>query len=128
MSGVIARARALDVADQLTGLGAVTVGRFFGGAALLIEGLQFAFVIKGSLYLRVDAETRPEFEARGAEPFRYTGRSGLVTVASYYEAPDDIAEDTEALRRWAARAHRAACLAAAKKPRRTLKRPPAGLG
>ena len=121
-----ARTRALEIADHLAGLGAVTVSRFFGGAALLIDGLQFAFVIKGSLYLRVDQESRADFEALGAAPFSYAGRSGPVVVASYYEAPDEIIDDPEELRRWAARSHRAAL--AGRERGRGPRRKPQGRG
>ncbi|MGO8918143.1 MAG: TfoX/Sxy family protein [Stellaceae bacterium] len=111
MSLDTARARALEIADHLDGLGPVTVSRFFGGAALLLDGVQFAFVIKGSLYLRVDEASRSVFEALGAAPFSYAGRSGPVTVASYYEAPDEVVDDPDELRRWAARSRQAALVA-----------------
>jgi DNA transformation protein len=108
MNSAAARERALEIAEGLTGMGPVTVSRFFGGAALSAGGVQFGFVSKGSLYLRVDEESRRDFEARGAAPFTYSGRSKAVKVASYYEAPDDIIEDSEELNRWAARAYSAA--------------------
>jgi DNA transformation protein and related proteins len=55
MSLVAARDRALELADQLRAMGLIEVRRFFGGAGLLMDGTQFGFVMKGSLYLRVDA-------------------------------------------------------------------------
>ena len=108
MSPRSARERALELAGQMAGLGPVEVGRFFGGAGLKCEGVQFAFVMKGTLYLRVDDDTRPAFLALGAAAFAYTGRSGNVTVASYYALPDEIADDPDELLRWAEQAHRAA--------------------
>ena len=108
MSPRSARDRALDLAGQLAAIGPIEVGRFFGGAGLACEGIQFAFVMKGTLYLRVDDHTRPAFEALDAAPFAYAGRSGTVTVASYYALPDEIADDPDDLLRWAERAHRAA--------------------
>ncbi|SDR30740.1 Transcriptional regulator of competence genes, TfoX/Sxy family [Rhizobiales bacterium GAS113] len=117
MSLDTARARALEIAIQLGSLGTITVSRFFGGAALLADGVQFAFVIKGSLYLRVNEESRPAFEALGAAPFSYAGRSKSVTVASYYEAPAEIVDDADELRNWAARSRQAALAALTRKPR-----------
>ncbi|MGO9007379.1 MAG: TfoX/Sxy family protein [Beijerinckiaceae bacterium] len=111
MSIAAARERALEIADCLVGMGPITVSRFFGGAALLAGGVQFGFVIKGSLYLRVDEESRKAFEARGAAPFSYAGRSKQVKVASYYEAPGEVVEDSDELNRWAARAYSAALAA-----------------
>ena len=104
MSLATARTRAMEIGDSLSALGTISVTRFFGGAALLADGTQFAFVIKGSLYLRTDDHTRPLFEARGAQPFSFRKRNGVVTVTSYYEAPPDIIEDGEELCIWARRA------------------------
>lgn len=106
-----ARELALELAERIDGLGPVSVARFFSGAALIAAGVQFGFVIRGSLYLRVDDKTRAEYEAAGAAPFSYAGRSKQVTVASYYEAPSEILEDSERLAAWAADAHRAALAA-----------------
>lgn len=111
MSVCPARERALEIADRIESLGAVSVKRFFGGASLVLDGVQFGFVMKGSLYLRVDNTSRTAFEALGGTPFTYAGGSKTVTVASYYEAPDAILEDAEQLHHWAATAHRAARMA-----------------
>jgi TfoX/Sxy family transcriptional regulator of competence genes len=89
-------------------MGPITVSRFFGGAALRAGGVQFAFVMRGSLYLRVDADGRASLAALGAAPFSYAGRSATVTVASYIEAPDQIVADPDELLRWARRAQRVA--------------------
>jgi TfoX/Sxy family transcriptional regulator of competence genes len=108
MSMATARERAVEFADRLHAIGPVSVTRFFGGAGLVKNGLQFAFVIEGTLYLRVDDMSRPDFEALGAAPFAYASRAKTVKVASYYELPDQIADDGEALVRWAIRAVHAA--------------------
>ena len=110
MSVDSARERALEIADRIESLGVVSVRRFFGGASLVVDGVQFGFVMKGSLYLRVDDTSRTAFEALGGTPFAYAGGSRTVTVASYYETPDAILEDAEQLRHWVAAAHRAARL------------------
>ena len=73
-----------------------------------LHGVQFAFVMKGSLYLRVNDESRNAFEAVGALPFAYSGISNTVTVASYYEAPAEILDDVDVLSDWVARAYSAA--------------------
>lgn len=107
MSTASARDLALDIAARIEGAGAIAVKRFFGGAAIVADGIQFGFVINGSLHLRVDDASRAAFEALGSSPFAYAGGSKTVTVASYYEAPDDILEDADRLREWVARARRA---------------------
>ncbi|WP_349435936.1 TfoX/Sxy family protein [Pararhizobium sp. A13] len=99
---------AREVAERIQGIGPVSVSRFFGGAALKADGVQFGFVVKGSLYLRVDSEGRPVFETMGALPFQYSSSSKTVTVARYYEAPAEIMDDPDTLSLWASRAHAAA--------------------
>lgn len=111
MSPASARDLALEFAARINALGPVTVTRFFAGAGLVADGVQFGFVMKGSLYLRVDDKSRAVFVAAGAAPFAYAGRSKAVTVASYYEAPSEVVDDLDQLGRWASEAHRAAVAA-----------------
>jgi DNA transformation protein and related proteins len=113
-----AREQALEIAERIDNLGPVGVVRFFSGAGLVAQGIMFGFVIRGSLYLRVDDTSRAAFEAADAAPFSYTVRSKIVTLAAYYEAPVDIFEDSDELARWAAEALRAAAAV----PRRAAKR------
>ncbi|SDP14454.1 TfoX/Sxy family protein [Phyllobacterium sp. OV277] len=108
MSLLSAREKALEVAQRLVVMGPVEVKRFFGGAGLALEGIQFAFVMKGALYLRVDDETRPKFEAMDALPFTYAGQSQTVRVASYYTLSDEIIDDPDELLNWVKAAYRAA--------------------
>jgi DNA transformation protein and related proteins len=97
-----------EIAARIVGLGEVRVARFFGGASLSCDGIQFAMVMKGVLYLRVDEPMRAELSAMGARPFIYQGASGPVTASKYYEAPADALDDGETLQRWALRAYEAA--------------------
>jgi DNA transformation protein len=87
------------VLDQL---GRTTSGlrdrRMFGGVGIYADELFFALVDDDMLYLKVDAVTRPEFEARGMTPFRPAGDGG--EVMAYYALPGDLLEDVEALRPW----------------------------
>jgi DNA transformation protein and related proteins len=119
-----ARERALEIAERIETLGPVSVVRFFSGSGLLAQGVQFGFVIRGSLYLRVDDASRAAYDALGAAPFSYPGRSKTVTVASYYEAPGEVVDDPDELGRWAAEALRAALAAKRGKAARNNKPPP----
>ncbi|MBT2542666.1 TfoX/Sxy family protein [Streptomyces sp. ISL-44] len=116
MTPAAARRHALAIADELQALGPVEVTRFFGGAGLSCNGRQFGFVMKGTLYLRVDNTTRPRFEEAGTGPFTYTSGPREVTVTAYYELPQSIAEDPEELLRWAADAYRTAHTARPRRP------------
>jgi TfoX/Sxy family transcriptional regulator of competence genes len=108
MTTAVQKALAEDYAVRITGIGSISVHRYFAGAALRSDGTQFGFVMKGVLYLKTDDVSRPEFLSHGSAPFRYSGANGPVTVAAYYEAPHDVVDDDEALSSWAARALRAA--------------------
>jgi TfoX/Sxy family transcriptional regulator of competence genes len=110
---------AAHLADVLAALGAVQTKRFFGGTALSLDGVQFGFVMKGALYLRVDDTSRAHFICHDSLPFRYVGAGGrLVEVASYYSAPPEILDDSDELARWARRALEAARGAPPAHPRR----------
>lgn len=116
MSLAMARERAEEIAEQLDTLAPIVVTRFFSGAGLTRHGIQFAFVIRGTLYFRTDADSRPAFEAMGAGPFTYGSSTGERSLPSYYEAPVDVLDDPDDLNRWAARAWQAAV--AAHKPKK----------
>lgn len=111
------RERALELAESLSAMGAIEVKRFFGGFGLVLDAVQFAFVMKTTLYLRVDDTTRAAFVSSGAAPFTYATRSAQVKVASYYEAPVDALDDPQVLRGWAAKAYASAL--AARRPARS---------
>ncbi|MDN7966387.1 TfoX/Sxy family protein [Burkholderia multivorans] len=117
MSWQAEKARGDEIAYQLSGLGAVTVTRLFGGAALRLDGVMFGFVARGSLFLRVDDVNRPAFVAAGMGPFSYAGRTRTVALDGYYETPADVLEDAGALFDWCRSAYRAALLAGPPKAR-----------
>jgi DNA transformation protein len=88
------------VLDQLRRvLPGVRAKRMFGGVGLYADELFFALIDDDVLYLKVDDETRPGFERRGLRPFQPFGE-GTATM-QYYQLPEDLLEDPEALRPWA---------------------------
>ncbi len=103
--------RALEFADRLRDLSPIKITRFFGGAGLVKDGVQFSFVLKGVLYLRVNDDLRTAFEARGAAPFSYVRGTRKVCVSSYYELPNDIVDDQDAFIQWMTHAWQAAATA-----------------
>lgn len=71
----------------------------FGGVGIYAGDLFFALIADDTLYFKVDDSNRLLFEARGLGPFRPGGPTG--EVMQYYEVPEDVLEDPEALRPWA---------------------------
>ncbi len=99
------------VLDLLEPLGPVSARRMFGGYGIYLDRLMFALVASDTLYLKVDDESRGEFEAAGLEPFRYA-KKGKTYQMSYHAAPEDALEYAEWLREWERKAVDAAMRAA----------------
>ena len=74
----------------------------FGGVGIYSSDLFFALIADDTLYFKVDDSTRPEFEARGMEPFRPFGDDG--GTMQYYQVPEDLLEDPDAMRPWVEKA------------------------
>jgi DNA transformation protein and related proteins len=88
--------------------GPVTMKRLFGGAGIYSEGVMFALVFDGGIFLKVDAASIPDFEREGSRPFVYTrakspGRVGRASL-SYWRLPERLYDDADELAVWAARA------------------------
>jgi DNA transformation protein and related proteins len=96
------------IRDLFAPFGPVTLKRMFGGAGLYAEGLMFALVFDGAIFLKVDEASIPDFEREGSRPFVYTraksrGRVGRHTL-SYWRLPERLYDDPDELALWAARA------------------------
>ena len=91
------------VLDLLEPLGSVSARRMFGGYGIYLDRLMFALVASDTLCLKVDDESRGEFEAADLDAFRYT-KKGKTYQMSYHAAPEDALEDAELLRDWARKA------------------------
>lgn len=89
----------------------------FGGVGIYAGEFFFALIDDDTLYFKVDDSNRPHFEARGMGPFRPYGPEG--ETMQYYQVPDDLLEDADALRPWA---ENAIAVARRKKGKRTRRR------
>ncbi len=85
----------------------VTARRMFGGHGIYHAGVMFALIADGTLYLKVDEESRTEFEATGLAPFFYEAKGRRVSL-SYYRAPDAMLDEPDVAREWAERGWQAA--------------------
>lgn len=98
------------VTEQLEALGNVRARKMFGGHGLYSGELMFGIVVDDTLYLKVDADSRPQYESMALKPFAYLRKQKLVTLRSFYAAPADSLDDAELLCQWAARAIKAAAV------------------
>lgn len=91
------------VLDQLSrAMPRIRARSMFGGVGIYSGDLFFALIADDTVYFKVDASTRPDFEARGMGPFRPFGDGG--GAMKYYQLPEDLLEDPDALRVWAEKA------------------------
>lgn len=102
------------VLDVLRAWRPVTARRMFGGQGLYHEGLMFALISGEQLYLKVDAESRPVFEAACLMPFVYEAKGRRVAL-SYHRAPEAMLDEPAVAREWAERGWQAAVRAQLRK-------------
>jgi DNA transformation protein and related proteins len=106
------------VLDQLDGLGELRSRRMFGGVGLYCGDVFFALIDDGTLYLKVDDQTRARYTRRRLKPFTPDGMASM----SYYPVPVAVLENAGELLVWAREAVQVAERAAAARTR-TAPRP-----
>ena len=89
----------------------------FGGAGIYRDGLMFALVADGEVYLKCDEETAARFGEAGCRPFLYE-KNGKTVEMSYRSLPDEAADDPEFLTFWANLACDAARRAGNRRPKK----------
>lgn len=105
--------------DALEHAGPVSGRRMFGGVGVYFEGIFFAIIDDGAVYLKTSETTRPRFEAERSRAFSYMTKNGRAELHSYWLLPERLLDDAEALRDWASASITSAREAAvAKKKRR----------
>ena len=62
-----------------------------------------AAVHDATLYFKADAQTAPDFVARGLSQFSYPKQGGVASL-QYYQAPEKVFSDVDAMRFWASKA------------------------
>ena len=82
-----------------TPIGAVEAKPMFGGYGSYFEGMIFALEAYGTIWLKVDPETRARFERAGCKPFLYEGKTKMVEMP-YWTIPDEAMRGGAALKRW----------------------------
>ena len=103
--------------ELLSPLGPARSRRMFGGHGFYIDDLFVGIGSGDRLYLKVDEQSRPHFEAAGCEPFDFDTKDGKRVVLGFWSAPDDALESPMLMQPWARMAVQAALKALnSKKP------------
>jgi DNA transformation protein and related proteins len=108
--------------ELLGSLGPVQAKRMFAGWGLSLDGLTMAIIAWDKLFLKGNAQSKPQYQAAGCEEFVYE-KDGRVMRMAYYTAPESALESRAAMQPWAQLAMQAAV--AARKPVRAAKPRPA---
>jgi DNA transformation protein len=94
--------------DRLSDWAKVTTRPLFGAVALYRSDHVFAMAWKGALFLKVDDESRGDYEAAGSKALGYTTAGEDHALKSYWEVPADVLDDDEKFRAGADHAYHAA--------------------
>ena len=105
-----------DVEDLFAELTPVTMRRMFSGHGIYRDGLIFALLLGGELFLKTDDATVAHFEEAGSSPFVYDNGKRLVSLP-YWRLPAEAFDDPDELARFAHLAFDAAVRAGPPKPR-----------
>jgi DNA transformation protein len=89
------------IRDLFAAFAPVTVRRMFGGAGIYAEGVMFALVHNGVIYLKAGTRNAAAFEREECPPFTYATKAGRRGVMSYRRMPDRLYDDAEELAIWA---------------------------
>ena len=107
------------VREHLAGLGPIEIKPMFGAASVYAEGLIFALLDDGVIWMKADDENQPALEAEGARQISYTSKDGRVMLMPYWSLPDSAVDDPDEAVVWARSSLEAARRTAAlKKPRK----------
>ena len=107
------------VREHLAGLGPIEIKPMFGGASVYADGLIFALLDDGVIWMKADDGNQPALEAAGARQISYTAKDGRVMLMPYWSLPDSAVDDPDEAVVWARSSLEAARRKAAlKKPRK----------
>jgi DNA transformation protein len=86
--------------DLFADFGAVSARPMFGGHGIYRGEVLIGIVFDEVLYLKVDAQTRPTFEAAGCIPCIYMRQRVPITMG-YWTVPEDAMDSAQAMLPWA---------------------------
>ncbi len=89
--------------ELFSGLGPIRRGRLFGGTALYIDDAMFAMISGDAIWMKSDADLRPDYEAAGSVPFSYDTKTGKKVIPGLMRLPDGALDDPDEALTWARR-------------------------
>jgi len=95
------------VLDMLQEFGQIEAKAMFGGHGIYRDGIIFAIIVDGALYIKADDKNRALFEKNGLHQFSYI-KKGKECFMSYYSAPEEAMDDKDELYYWTGQGYEAA--------------------
>ena len=112
------------VREHFAALGPLEIKRMFGGAAVYANGLIFALLDDGVIWLKADEVNAPLLAEAGARQFTYPTKGGAMMAMAYWSLPESALDDPDEAADWARQSVDAALRkAAARKPRKPKSSP-----
>ena len=96
--------------DVFRQFGEISCRKMFGGHGVYHNGTMFGLVADDVLFLKVDKSIVSFFVERDLPPFEYP-KGGKMIKMSYYQAPEEVYEDSFEAEVWARRSYECALAA-----------------
>jgi DNA transformation protein len=107
------------VREHFSGLSALQIKPMFSGAGVYADGLIFALLDDGVVWMKADDTNAPSLIEAGARQFTFPTKTGETMTMGYWSLPDSALDDPDEAVVWARRSMEvAARKAAAKRPRK----------
>jgi len=104
------------VLERLSLIGPISTRVMFGGVGFYHQGIMFALIADGTLYMKVDSQNKSAYEDADMQPFTYQGKNKVVQM-SYWELPSDVLESEDQIVPWLIASFQAAKRAKVKSPK-----------
>lgn len=107
------------VREHFAALGSLEIKRMFGGAGVYRQGVIFALLDDGVVWLKGGEVNIPALETAGSRQFTYPGKDGAMMNLGYWSLPESALDDPDQAAEWARGAIAVSVRRAAeKKPRK----------
>ncbi len=112
------------VREHFAALGRLEIKRMFGGASVYANGLIFALLDDGVVWLKADEVNAPLLAEAGARQLTYPIKDGATMTMAYWSLPERAVDDPDEAADWARQSIAAALRKAAnRKPPKPKPRP-----
>lgn len=89
------------VQEHFAGLGPLTIKRMFGGAAVYSNGLIFALLDDGVVWMKADDQNAPVLRQAGSRQFTFPMKDGALMSMAYWSLPETALDDPDEAVHWA---------------------------